>query len=156
MYSFGHKHEVATLVETDEYLELSLKLDKGFESLKYLSKYKDSISLAGIKDDMAIIRIHNVNHKENLTQDLIEFTNIKCEIDIQRTGNEVVVHLWFSETPYKKCIKFLENEGLNHNKRRTKWWGSLSTDEIGKLIHGVSQFKYLNIDIRQHEYMMCR
>lgn len=145
MYSFGHKREIATLEETDEYLELSIELDKGFDSLKYLQKYKDSISLAGIKNDRAILRIHNLGYKENLTEDLIDLTKIKCEIDIQKFGNIVSIHVWFSETPYKKCIKMLTSCNLSFNRRKTKWWGDTDIETADKIISELSKFKYLSI-----------
>lgn len=146
MYSFGHNREIATLDETDNYLEVAIDLDKGPESLKYFAKYRHHISLASVNKNRAVIRIHDLKFKDELAEDLADLAKIKCKIDIVSCSYDTFLHIEFSETPYKKCVKLLERQGLSYNKSRTKWWGTTDNQKIKFILSGLDKFKYLKIE----------
>lgn len=155
MYSFGHNKEIATLDETDNYIEVAIDLDKGPEALKYFAKYRKKISLASVNNDRAVIRIHDIKAKDALAEDLADLAKIKCEIKTVTCDYDVFLHLEFSETPYKKCIKYLERSGLKYNKCRTKWWGTLEKTKTKEIIGMMYKFKYLKITITNENYSEC-
>lgn len=162
IYSFGHTRTVATLFDRKDYIELEIDNDYGNEALKYLEKYKDSLSISSYNLDTATLKIDDTSVKEDLILDLTDMTSIKCWVTIGDNGN---VHIEFSQTPYKKCVNALRSRGLCSNKRRTKWFifgGAGQTGfgeaaragekiDVQDLIDTLKRFKYLKVIIESKE-----
>lgn len=142
MYHFGCDNDVATLRETDNYIELSVRHEIGNDLLNELEKYKDKLELISVNNEWAVIRIYDTEIKEALAYGINDILKIRCDVSKYQYG----LHIKFSSVPYKKCIKYLESAGLSHNRRRTKWWNQNLT-EIQKcdIINKLMEFPYLKV-----------
>lgn len=151
-YSFGHNKDVATMEVENEYIEVVAGINYGDIIIPFLGKYKRDLRLVGFKDDNVIIRIYDTSAKDNLMGDFIEAVKIPCKVKISLfIDGEYGVKIKFKDTPYKKCLNKLKRLGLEHNKKKNKWWITVDNNEfIESLIETLNEFKYLRVTVEDN------
>lgn len=146
MYQFGCEKNLATLEETENYIEITVKHEIGNDILEELEKYKDKLQLVKVTRDMAVIRIYDTKIKEALAFGINNVLKVRCYISEYKDG----LHIKFSSVPYRKCSNYLERAGLNRNRKRTKWWKeNLTENEKYSIINKMMEFPYLKVEVEK-------